>query len=289
MIDNDLKIYIGNKNLTDTRYNEAKKAVDTKRDILHEIARTCKARVESEKKVVPLSEMKELAERTANPNFAFEKALRKSGVSFICEVKKASPSKGLISAEFEYLRIAKEYEAGGASCVSVLTEPQYFLGSDKYLSEIASSINIPVLRKDFFVDEYMIYGARAFGASAVLLIVGILSREQITQFFECAESLGLSAIFEVHDESELEVAVEVGARIIGVNNRNLKTFEIDINNSARLKKLAPADVIFIAESGMSVRDDIVAVERAGIDGVLVGETLMRASDIAGKLRELKGE
>ena len=222
-------------------------------------------------------------------DFAFEKALRKDGLSFILECKKASPSKGLIAPDFPYLQIAKEYEAAGADCISVLTEPKWFLGSNDYLKEIANEVKIPCLRKDFTVDEYMIYEAKTLGASAVLLIVSILSKGQIEEYLGICDELGLSAIVETHDEKEVEIAVGANARIIGVNNRNLKDFTVDSNNSKRLRDMIPLDRIFVSESGLKTPEDIANIRSAGADAVLIGETVMRAPDKAEALRLLRSK
>jgi indole-3-glycerol phosphate synthase len=215
-------------------------------------------------------------------------ALKKEGISFICECKKASPSKGLIAEHFPYIEIAKEYEKAGADCISVLTEPKYFLGYDGYLKEIAREVNIPCIRKDFVVDEYMIYEAKVLGASCVLLICSILSKEQLEAYIGICHELGLSALVEAHDEKEIRMALDAGARMIGVNNRNLKDFSVDTENSRRLRELIPRDVIFVSESGVSDRSDVEVLEEIGADAVLVGETLMRASDKKRRLMELKG-
>jgi indole-3-glycerol phosphate synthase len=209
-------------------------------------------------------------------------------MSFICEVKKASPSKGVIDPDFDYLSIASDYEAAGASCISVLTEPSRFLGDIRYLKEIASSVSVPVLRKDFIVDGYMVYEARAAGASAVLLICSILTEQELTDLILLADSLGLSALVEAHDESEVGKAVSCGARIIGVNNRNLRDFSVDPLNCLRLRPLVPEDVLFVAESGISSRADVEALEEGGVDAVLIGESLMRSEDKGSKLDELRG-
>ena len=222
-------------------------------------------------------------------NFKFENALKKSGVSFICECKKASPSKGLIAPDFPYLQIAEDYENAGADCISVLTEPKWFLGSDDYLREIANAVSIPCLRKDFTVDEYMIYEAKLLGASAVLLICSILSEEQIKEYIAICDELGLSALTEAHDEAEVQTALNANARIIGVNNRNLKDFSVDTENSRKLRRLIPSDVLFVSESGVSSAEDVKKLYEIGADAVLIGETLMRASDKKEKLAQLRGD
>lgn len=258
--------------------------------ILQEIAERTRLRVAEEKSAVPLSEMKKRAQDfDPDTGFPFRNALAAPDISFICEVKRASPSKGLIAEDFPYLQIAKDYEAAGAAAISCLTEPFWFKGSDKYLSDIAATVKIPVLRKDFTVDEYMIYQAKTLGASAVLLICSILSREQLAEYLEIAHSLGLSALVEAHDEQEVQTAVSVGAGIIGVNNRDLKTFTVDINNSARLRKLVPPEILFVSESGIKTPQDIAALRKNGTNAALIGETLMRSPDKKAALAELRGE
>ncbi len=257
--------------------------------ILREIADRTKQRVADEKAAVPLSEMKKRAlALDANTGFPFARALGGSEISFICEVKRASPSKGLIAQDFPYLDIAKDYEAAGAAAISCLTEPFWFQGSDSYLKEIAAAVKIPVLRKDFTVDEYMIYQAKTLGASAVLLICSILSAGQLEEYLDIAHSLGLSALVETHDEDEVSMAMGVGARIIGVNNRDLKTFTVDINNSARLRKLVPSEILFVSESGIKTAADIEALRSNGTNAVLIGETLMRSPNKKAMLDELRG-
>lgn len=257
--------------------------------ILDQLADYARERVAISKSTRPLSQVKAEALALPKGDFRFEKALRKDGISFICECKKASPSKGLIAPEFPYLEIAKEYETAGADCISVLTEPKWFLGSDEYLKEIAAAVSIPCIRKDFTVDEYMIYEAKLLGASAVLLICSILSEEQIKEYIGICDELGLSALVETHDEEEVAMAVRAGARIIGVNNRNLKDFSVDTGNSARLKSLVGDDVIFVSESGVKDGNDVAKLREVGVDAVLVGEALMRAPDKKAKLKELRGE
>ena len=231
--------------------------------------------------------MKRQAYSLPQGTFAFENALKKPGLSFICECKKASPSKGVIAEEFPYLQIAKEYEAAGADCISVLTEPKWFLGSDRYLREIAAEVSIPIIRKDFTVEPYMIYEAKVMGASAVLLICSILTPEQLQQYLAICEELGLSALVEAHDEAEAAMALEAGARLIGVNNRNLKDFTVDTENSRRLRNEIPKGVLFVSESGIRDVCDIRAVKEMGADAVLIGETLMRAADKRRTLEELR--
>lgn len=256
--------------------------------ILDEIAEYTRIRVENAKKKVPAEEMKRQALELPKKTFAFEKALNTDKIGFICEVKKASPSKGLISPDFDYIGTAKQYDAAGASAISVLTEPKYFQGDNRYLTEIKENVSIPVLRKDFTVDEYMIYEARVINADCILLICAILSEEELTRYLAVADSLGLSAIVEAHDEDEVNMALRAGARIIGVNNRDLKTFTVDIENSIRLRKLVPDNVIFVAESGIKTRQDIKRLESMGVNAVLIGETLMRSKNISDTINELKG-
>ena len=246
--------------------------------ILDQLADHARERVAEAKAIRPLEDVKAAALALPKGDFPFEKALRKPGLSFICECKKASPSKGIIAEDFPYLEIAKEYEAAGADCISVLTEPKWFLGSDKYLQEITSSVSTPCIRKDFTVDEYMIYEAKILGASAVLLICSILSADKIREYIGICDELGLSALVETHDADEVKTALDAGARIIGVNNRNLKDFSVDTGNSMRLKELVRDDIIFVSESGVKDASDVSALKEAGVDAVLVGEALMRAPD-----------
>ena len=259
--------------------------------ILEQLADHARKRVRAEMKESSLDTMRELAISKSSATgdlFAFEQALRKEDVSFICECKKASPSKGLIAPIFPYLEIAKEYEAAGADCISVLTEPKWFLGNDEYLKEIAEAVLIPCLRKDFTVDEYQIYQAKVLGASAVLLICSVLTENQMKDYIRFCDELGLSALVEVHDEQEVQTALNTGARIIGVNNRNLKDFSVDTDNSRRLRELIPPNVLFVSESGVRTAEDVETLRKIGADAVLIGETLMRASDKRAKLAELRG-
>ena len=256
--------------------------------ILDRLADHARERVAEKKAELSLTDMKRKALVLPKGNFPFEKALRKPGLSFICECKKASPSKGLIAPDFPYLDIAKDYEAAGADAISVLTEPKWFLGADEYLSAIARTMSLPCLRKDFTVDEYMIYEAKALGAAAVLLICAISTAKQLRDWLTLCDTLGLSAQVEAHDEDEVCMALDAGARIIGVNNRNLKDFSVDPDNSRRLRKLIPPDVLFVSESGVKTSEDVKALRDLGADAVLVGETLMQAKDRTAKLKELRG-
>ena len=256
--------------------------------ILDQLAEHARQRVAAAQKAVPLEELRRQAFSLPRGDFGFEKALGKSGLSFICECKKASPSKGLIAPSFPYLEIARAYEAAGADAISVLTEPRWFLGSDRYLREIARAVSLPCLRKDFTVDAYMLYEAKVLGASAVLLICSILSEEQLKDYLRICEELGLSALVEVHEEREIDMALRAGARIIGVNNRNLKDFSVDPENSRRLRGRVPRNVLFVSESGVSGAGDAARLREIGADAVLVGEALMRAPDKRAKLAQLRG-
>lgn len=257
--------------------------------ILDEIAAKTRDRIEARKREQSLTEVKATVKAMDdNTGFPFEKALEKPGMSFICEVKKASPSKGIIAEHFPYVEIGREYERAGADAMSILTEPFYFHGSNDYLTAIRKEVSIPLLRKDFTVDEYMLYEAKQIGADAVLLICAILSQMQLEEYAGIARELGLSALVEAHDEQEIQMALKAGAKIIGVNNRNLKDFTVDISNSIRLREMVPKEILFVSESGMKTRDDIARLEENGTNAVLIGETFMRSSDKAGMLRELRG-
>lgn len=257
--------------------------------ILEQIAEHTRERIAQKKQSISLEEIKKRALlMECNTGFPFEKALSGEGIHFICECKKASPSKGIIAEDFPYLEIAKEYEASGASCISVLTEPRWFLGSDAYLKEIAQNVSIPCIRKDFTIDEYMIYEAKTMGAAAVLLICSLLSLETLKYYLTICDTLGLSALVEAHDEAEVKMAAEAGARIIGVNNRNLKDFTVDIHNSGRLRKLVPESIIFVAESGIKTSEDISVLVEDKVNAVLIGETLMRADNKKEMLDNLRG-
>ena len=257
--------------------------------ILEEIAAKTRERIAQRKQSVSLKEMKDRAEKKeGKEGFPFEKAMRTPGMSFICEIKKASPSRGVIAEQFPYIEIAREYEAAGASAISCLTEPFFFQGQDRYLEEISRAVNIPILRKDFTVDAYMIYEAKVMGADAVLLICAILSDRELREYLELAHGLGLSALVEAHTEEEVQRALKCGARMVGVNNRNLKDFTVDITTSRRLRKLVPPACIFVSESGIQSPADIQKLYENGTDAVLVGETLMRAPDKRERLETLRG-
>ncbi|MBO5451799.1 MAG: indole-3-glycerol phosphate synthase TrpC [Lachnospiraceae bacterium] len=261
-------------------------------NILMILADAARERVAEDKKKISMEDMvKKAFSMECNTDyetgFPVEQVLKKDGISFICEVKKASPSKGLIAPDFPYVEIAKAYEAAGAACISVLTEPTRFLGDDRYLQEIVENVATPVLRKDFTVDAYQIYQAKVLGASMILLICSLLDENTIREYIGICDTLGLSALVETHDEDEIAMAVRAGARIIGVNNRNLKDFTVDVHNSERLRKLVPVDVLFIAESGIQTAEDIKVLYDAGVNGVLIGETLMRSPDKKAMLEELR--
>ena len=276
-------------------------------NILKTITERTRERIREQEKLIPPAEMRRMAEAVlreeqggaaANSSGdrlekdympAFERALRQPGMSFICEVKKASPSKGIIAEDFPYVDIAKDYEAAGASAISCLTEPYWFLGSDVYLEEIAETVSVPVLRKDFTCSEYMIWQAKALGASAVLLICSVLDDVELREYHRLTEELHMSALVEAHDAGEIERAKQAGARIIGANNRNLKDFSVDIGHSARLRQLAGEDTVFVSESGIRGPEDMKALCENGTDAVLIGEMLMRSSDRQAALKTLMQE
>lgn len=258
-------------------------------NILEKLAELSKLRVAEDIKKISLQEIKTASQNSTRGNGEnFIKALRRQDLSFICEVKKASPSKGIIAENFPYIEIAREYEAAGADCISCLTEPKYFLGSDKIFTEIRAEVSTPMLRKDFTVDAYQIYQAKAMGADAVLLICAILNTAEIEKFLSICNDLKICALVETHNESEIKSALSAGAEIIGVNNRNLKNFTVDFETAARLREIIPPEKIFVAESGVKTPADISTLKRIGADAVLIGETLMRSNDKKKTLAELKG-
>lgn len=257
-------------------------------DILEQIAEHNRVIYLDRKLEVSLSEVKDMAYAAPSAKFAFENKLKEAGISFICECKKASPSKGIISPDFPYLEIAKSYEAAGASCISCLTEPKWFMGSLDYLDEIASEVSIPVLRKDFTIDEYMIYEARARKASAVLLICSILDSQTLGKYIRICDELELTALVEAHDKNECDMALGEGARVIGVNNRNLRDFTVDPTNCLRLREYVDDKALFVAESGVKSREEVAVLEDAKVDAVLIGESMMRAEDKTAFLNSLKG-
>lgn len=262
-------------------------------NILDKICETTKERIGKEKQKISLSEVRKIAESIKSVEkenyFNFEKAIsKKEKINFICEIKKASPSKGIITEEFDYIKIAKNYQKAKADALSCLTEPHYFLGANEYLKEVKETVNIPILRKDFIIDEYMIYQSKNIKADAILLIAAVLDKYKLKDYFEIANSLGLSSLFEIHNGEELEKVLNLNPRIIGVNNRNLKTFEVDINNSVRLRKLIPNNIIFVSESGIKNRNDIKILEENKTNAVLIGETLMIKKDKEKEIKKLRG-
>ena len=259
--------------------------------ILDKITLKTRKRVAALKKRIPAQELQQKAASLAEPagDFPFYQALKQPGMSVICEVKKASPSKGVIAEDFDYLQIAKDYQSAGADALSVLTEPDFFQGSIDYLQEIKQNVSIPILMKDFIIDSYQIYLARVIGADAVLLICSLLDRATLSAYLELCKKLQLSALVETHDADEVQKALAADAKIIGVNNRNLHTFEVDFQNSLRLRELVPAHIPFVAESGIRTRDDFKALEQANVSAVLIGETLMRSENKRQALSGLRGQ
>lgn len=255
--------------------------------ILEKLAEHAALRVEQAKEQMPLEQLQEMAVSLPKGQFCFEKTLRKPNLSFICEIKKASPSKGVISEAFPYREIAKEYEKAGADCVSCLTEPKWFLGSNEIFRAVRAEVARPMLRKDFTVDAYQLYEAKCMGADAVLLIAALLDTATIAEYLELCDHLGLSALVETHDEIEIKSAVSAGARLIGVNNRNLKNFSVDISHAAKLRDRIPSSAIFVAESGVKTGQDVAMMKQIGADAVLIGEALMRADDKALFLAQLR--
>ncbi len=256
---------------------------------MDEIVEETKKRVKKAKEEESLASIQRRAKEALNSKEAkrgFTNQLKRPGLNFICEVKKASPSKGIIAEEFPYVAIAREYEKAGAACISVLTEPYFFKGQNTYLTEIKQQVGIPVLRKDFIIDAYQIYEAKAIGADCILLICAILSKEQLKEYLALAKTLQMDALVEAHDELEVSMALEAGAVLIGVNNRNLKDFSVDITRSLTLRKKVPKDIVFVAESGIKTKEDILQLYEAGANGVLIGETFMRSNNKREMLQEL---
>ena len=257
-------------------------------NILDQLAANARERAEADMQKIPLEEMKQLAKNTKQESgSAFTAALRRPGLSFICEVKRASPSKGLIAKDFPYIEIARDYEIAGADCISCLTEPKWFLGSDQIFKEIRSSVSTPMLRKDFTVSDYQIYQAKVMGANAVLLICAILEPETLENYLKICADLNLAALTEAHTENEISTAVSAGATIIGVNNRNLKDFTVDFSNAARLRDRIPSDCLYVAESGVKTPEDAAQLQKIGADAVLIGETLMRSKNRIEMLQQLR--
>ncbi|MCL2725135.1 MAG: indole-3-glycerol phosphate synthase TrpC [Polyangiaceae bacterium] len=257
-------------------------------NILQKIAARTKERIDERKRVLPPERVMEMAGTSHIHGFRFEDALKGQDIAFICEIKKASPSKGILVEDFPYLDIAKAYEEAGAAAISVLTEPSFFHGDDRYLREIADLVSIPLLRKDFTVDSYMIYEAKILGASAVLLICALLHEDTLAEYISVAHGLGLSALVEAHSEEEVSMALGAGARIIGVNNRDLKTFEVNVKLSEHLRKMVPSHVLFVSESGITSPDDVATLRRIGADAALIGETMMRSAEKKAEMSRLRG-
>lgn len=258
-------------------------------NILDKIIDNTKKRVEKFKQINNIEILKNRCLEVEKGNFKFEKAIKNENISFICEVKKASPSKGIIVDNFAYVQIAKDYEKAGANAISVLTEPDFFMGSAKYLEEISKSVSIPILRKDFIIDEIQIFESKIIGADAILLICSVLDDDKVKKFIKIADSLGLSCLVEAHSKDEIIKAVNAGARIIGVNNRDLKTFNVDIRNSINLRKYVPNDIIFVSESGIKEYSQIKELQENNVNAVLIGETFMKSPDKVNALKKLKGE
>ena len=257
--------------------------------ILSKITDATKIRVNRQKKEIPPDIMEITAlNMNIDNKFPFEKALHKNDIAFICEVKKASPSKGIIAEHFPYIDIAKDYEKAGADAISVLTEPDFFLGKGEYLKEISKQVKIPLLRKDFIIDQYQIYEAKVLGANAVLLICSLLDTEKLKEYIKLCDNIGISALVEAHTKEEILSAIKAGARIIGINNRNLKTFKVDIQNAVNLRQYVPKDIIFIAESGIKTAEDIDILRKADVNAVLIGQTLMKSHNKKEMLDSLKG-
>ena len=256
--------------------------------ILDKLADLSRARAAADQEKVPETVLREQVKALGKGNGeAFLSALKKPGISFICEIKKASPSKGLISPDFPYLKIAADYERAGADCISCLTEPEYFLGSDQIFREVRAQVSLPMLRKDFTVSAYQLDQARVMGANAALLIVSLLDEKTLEAYLERCEELGIAALVETHDGEEISRAVSAGAKIIGVNNRNLKDFSVDFENAARLRDRIPADCVYVAESGVKTPEDVQRLRQIGADAALIGETLMRSADPAETLDQLR--
>lgn len=258
--------------------------------ILDIIVESVKIEIAKDKSKVSFEEIKKQAlsmERNEETDFTFEKALKGKDIKFICEVKKASPSKGVIAENFEPAKIAQEYEEAGADCISVLTEQNHFKGSKEHLIEVRNTVKVPIIRKDFIIDPYQIYEAKVIGANAILLILSILNQNQLIEYMDLAHNLGLSVLVEAHDEEEVRRAIAANARIIGVNNRDLKSFQVDINNSLNLREIVPENIIFISESGIQTKEDIKNCKNANVNGVLIGETFMRADNKKELIKAMK--
>lgn len=256
--------------------------------ILDQIVADNRLELESRKRSLPLEELNRAALEQPPP-VEFAAALRGDGIRLIAEVKKASPSRGVICPDFNPVEIAKTYASNGAAAISVLTEEKYFQGSLNYLNDIRDALGdrrLPLLRKDFIYDSYQVYEARAYGADGLLLIVAILTPEELEARLGLSHELGMSCLVEVHNETELEIALSSGAEIIGINNRDLKTFNVDLTVTQRLRPLIPPDRIVVSESGIKNRTDMERLRQWGVNAVLIGESLMSAPDIGAKIKEL---
>lgn len=255
--------------------------------ILDEIVEKRKEQLQREMDNFPLEDMKEMALNSKNKNHGFKEALQTDGLSIIAEVKKASPSRGVIAEDFRPVETALAYEEAGAAAISCLTEEHYFKGGSKYFADIRAKVDLPMLRKDFIIDPYQIYEAKVLGADAVLLIAAILSEEKMKEFYELAKSLGLDCLAEVHNEEELKQTTACKCDIIGINNRNLKTFEVDLNTTSKLAPKIPYEAVLVSESGMMTKEDLLNVRKQGADGALIGEAFMRADNIQETMKELR--
>ncbi|HNX64823.1 MAG TPA: indole-3-glycerol phosphate synthase TrpC [Oscillospiraceae bacterium] len=255
--------------------------------ILDEIIVKRKEQLDREKERISHEKIKELAYKTAYTPLDFKKALKKDKLSVIAEVKKASPSKGTIREDFNPVEIAVQYEKSGADAVSCLTEEYYFKGSSSYLKEIRNHMHIPILRKDFIFDEYQIYEARVIGADAILLIAAVLDTDTLVKFKKIADDLRLNCLFEVHNEEELKSVISAGAEIIGINNRNLHTFEVSLDVTRTLSAKIPDGTVIVSESGIKSNSDMKAVKGHGADAVLIGETLMKSGSIENEMKSLR--
>ncbi|MDR2393612.1 MAG: indole-3-glycerol phosphate synthase TrpC [Treponema sp.] len=260
--------------------------------ILDTLVASTRKRLAAAKEARPLASLMEAAQSGAGDawreaSFSFEKVLAQEGYGFICEVKRGSPSKGLIAPDFPYIQIGKDYEAAGAAAISVLTEPDYFLGSDRYLTEIAQVVSVPLLRKDFILDPYQVYEAKLLGAQAVLLIVALLDKDVLAGYIRIADSLGLSCLVEAHTAEEVQAAVDAGARVIGINNRDLHTFCVDLDTTKRLRHYIPGGVLAVSESGIRSPKDIQSLAAYYLDAFLIGESLMRTPRKGAYLQALR--
>ena len=254
-------------------------------NILDKITEKTKTRTEK----LNINDLKEKVQNLPRKDFIFKNALSGDKIKIISEIKKASPSKGLICQDFDPIKIAKEYNEAKTDCISILTEPYFFLGNNAYIKDVKKVTDIPILRKDFIIDEKQIYESKIIGADCILLICAILDEKKLKEFLNLAHKLCLSALVEAHNEDEIKTALNCNAEIIGVNNRNLKTFEVDFNNTFKLRKLVPDDIIFVCESGIKTREDIIKLEENNVNAVLIGETFMKSKNKIEEIKKLRGE